>query len=133
VILIVDDNREGRDALKRLLVRVGYRAESVGVGTEALDYLRAVRPKLVILDVTDALGTGMGVLREIRKDPEMLGVPVVVRTAGEESKAEMEARKLGVSGCLAEGEGDFIGLLSRIAQVCESMLPIAPGMTVALG
>jgi CheY-like chemotaxis protein len=133
VILIVDNNREGREALKRLLTRVGYRAESVAAGEEALDYLRAVRPRLVILDVADPLGVGLEVLRAIRRDPDMVGIPVVVRTGAEQDlKMEMEARRLGVSGYMPEGNGDFIGLLSRVAQVCEPMLPVALGHRVAV-
>src|SRR4051812_34409279 len=97
VILIVDNNREGREALRRLLTRVGYRAESVTAGEEALDYLRAVRPHLVILDVTDPMGVGLNVLREMREDETMLSIPVVVRTNGDDSKAELEARRLGAS------------------------------------
>lgn len=126
VILIVDNNREGREALRRLLTRVGYRAESVAAGQEAIDYLRAVRPRLVILDVSDPMGFGLEVLKQIRHDDAMVGIPVVVRTPGHESTAEQEARRLGVSAFLPEGDADFIGLLSRVAQVCEPMLPAVP-------
>lgn len=126
MILIVDNNREGREALRRLLTRVGYRAESVAAGQEAIDYLRAVRPRLVILDVSDPMGFGLEVLKQIRHDDAMVGIPVVVRTPGHESTAEQEARRLGVSAFLPEGDADFIGLLSRVAQVCEPMLPAVP-------
>lgn len=126
MILIVDNNREAREALRRLLTRVGYRAETVAAGQEALDYLRAVCPRLVILDVSDPMGVGLDVLRAIRQEETLVGMPVVVRTTGHDSKAEQEARRLGVSAYLPEGDADFIGLLSRVAQVCEPMLPVSP-------
>ena len=97
MILIVDNNREAREALRRLLTRVGYRAETVAAGQEALDYLRAVCPRLVILDVSDPMGVGLDVLRAIRQEETLVGMPVVVRTTGHDSKAEQEARRLGVS------------------------------------
>lgn len=119
MILIVDNNREAREALARLLNRVGYRAETAAAGQEALDYLRAVCPRLVILDVTDPMGIGLQVLEQIRHEDALVGTPVVVRTAGHDTPDAVEARRLGVSAFLPEGDADFIGLLSRVAQVCE--------------
>ena len=62
MILIVDQNREGRDGVCRLLSRVGYRVECVGTGAEAMAYLRMVRPSAVLMPshVRGVLSATMG-------------------------------------------------------------------------
>jgi CheY-like chemotaxis protein len=60
----------------------------VGDGVEAMEYLRsegAVRPDLVLLDLNLPRKDGREVLAEIKSDPELRSIPVVVLTT---SKAE---------------------------------------------
>ena len=59
----------------------------VGDGVEAMDYLRsgAERPDLVLLDLNLPRKDGREVLAEIKSDPELRSIPVVVLTT---SKAE---------------------------------------------
>ncbi len=59
----------------------------VGDGVEAMEHLRsdAVRPDLVLLDLNLPRKDGREVLAEIKSDPELRSIPVVVLTT---SKAE---------------------------------------------
>src|SRR6188768_3395391 len=60
----------------------------VGDGVEAMDYLRApgsARPDLVLLDLNLPRKDGREVLAEIKSDPDLRSIPVVVLTT---SKAE---------------------------------------------
>ena len=65
-------------------------------GVEALEYLRregafegATRPNLILLDLNLPRKSGLEVLREIKADPDLRGIPVVVLTS---SKAEEDVR-----------------------------------------
>jgi two-component system KDP operon response regulator KdpE len=50
-ILVVDDKKEVRRTLTKLLNNTGYRAESVGSGSEAVKYISREEVDLVILDL----------------------------------------------------------------------------------
>ena len=50
-ILIVDDEQQNRDVLRRLMTRLGYEAITASNGDAALRSVRADRPDLVLLDV----------------------------------------------------------------------------------
>ena len=68
--------------------KVRNRLKIVGDGVEAMDYLRAdgsERPDLVLLDLNLPRKDGREVLAEIKSDPALRSIPVVVLTT---SKAE---------------------------------------------
>ena len=88
-ILVVDDNADMRDYVKRLLER-HYQVETAADGNEALRVARSKRPDLVLTDVMMPHLGGFGFLRELRKDPVTRSIPVIMLSAraGEESKIE---------------------------------------------
>ena len=95
-ILLVEDNpgdvRLTREALREGKVRNNLNV--VGDGVEALAYLRrqgkyasAVRPDLIFLDLNLPKKDGREVLAEVKEDPELRHIPVVVLTS---SQAEQD-------------------------------------------
>lgn len=83
-ILVVEDDEEIRDLIQDVLEEQGYDVVPAGNGMQALEYLRAadeVRPAVIILDLMMPLVTGWQVLQEIRADPGLADLPVVVLTA----------------------------------------------------
>jgi chemotaxis family two-component system response regulator Rcp1 len=92
-ILLVDDNpadvrmvREGlKEALPQAILSVA------GDGVEAIRFLRreghhsrAPRPDLIILDLRLPKKSGFDVLAEIKQDPKLANIPVVVQSSSEE-------------------------------------------------
>jgi CheY-like chemotaxis protein len=70
--------------------KLGNTLSVVGDGVEALEYLRrqgphaaATRPDLVLLDLNLPRMNGVEVLREIKEDPELRAIPVVILTTSE--------------------------------------------------
>jgi DNA-binding response OmpR family regulator len=88
-VLLVDDNADMRDHVRRLLGR-RYEVEAVADGTAALASLRARLPDLVLSDVMMPGLDGVGLLRAIRADPGLRELPVILLSAraGDEAKAE---------------------------------------------
>jgi CheY-like chemotaxis protein len=92
MILLVEDNpgdvRLTREALKEGKIRNEMVAVSDGV--EALDFLRqtgkftdAVRPDLILLDINLPKKSGLEVLAEIKADPHLKRIPVVILTTSQ--------------------------------------------------
>jgi CheY-like chemotaxis protein len=91
-ILLVEDNpgdvRLTKEALKE--GKVMNVLNTVGDGEEALGYLRrqgpyaqATRPDLILLDLNLPRKSGREVLEEIKEDPELKRIPVVILTVSE--------------------------------------------------
>jgi signal transduction histidine kinase/CheY-like chemotaxis protein len=82
VVVVADD-----DALQRgvvdLLPAANYQIEAVTSPDRAVEDIRSFRPKLILLDLMMAGGQGLTVLNEIKSDPELTSLPVVVLTVGE--------------------------------------------------
>jgi PAS domain S-box-containing protein len=89
-ILLADDNGDMRDYVRRLLEQAGYAVTPVGDGAAALAALRRDRADLVLTDVMMPVLDGLGLLREIRGDPALRDIPVILLSAraGEESRVE---------------------------------------------
>jgi PAS domain S-box-containing protein len=93
-ILWADDNADMRAYVRRLL---GDRFDVTAVpdGEAALDAARARKPDLVLSDVMMPRLDGFGLLRELRADPQLCEIPVILLSAraGEEARIEgMEAK-----------------------------------------
>jgi signal transduction histidine kinase/FixJ family two-component response regulator len=88
-VLIADDNADMRDYVERMLA-AQYDVESVGTGMDALRVIRQRRPDLLLSDVMMPVRDGFALLREIRSDPELKSLPVILLSAraGEEAKIE---------------------------------------------
>ncbi len=88
-ILLVDDSADMRDYIKRLL-SPHYAVETAADGAEGLRLARANPPDLVLTDVMMPKVDGFGLLRELRADPELKLVPIIMVSAraGEESRVE---------------------------------------------
>ncbi len=88
-IVLADDNADMRGYVRRLLGKA-CDVRAVADGKAALDEIRAHRPDLVIADVMMPEMDGFGLLREIRGDPALRDIPVILLSAraGEESRVE---------------------------------------------
>ena len=88
-VLIVDDNPDMRDYIGRLL-RARWDVETATDGRAALDAIRRRKPDLVLTDVMMPVLDGFGLLREIRLDPQLRHLPVVMLSAraGEQTRVD---------------------------------------------
>jgi len=88
-VLLADDNADMRDYVHRLL-SVQYDVVAVPDGLSALNAARRRRPDLILADVMMPSLDGFGLVRELRNDAALSGVPVVLLSAraGEEARVE---------------------------------------------
>ena len=88
-VLIADDNADMRNYIRRLL-GTRWNVEAVSDGAAAIEAIRARKPDLVLTDVMMPGLSGFGLLRELRGDPDLRDLPVIVLSAraGEEARVE---------------------------------------------
>jgi CheY-like chemotaxis protein len=78
-VLVVEDNPATRHVLERILAIKGYPAISVDNAPEALRYLRSGgRASVIVLDLHLPTMDGRAFLAELRSDPRLARIPVVV-------------------------------------------------------
>jgi len=102
-ILIVDANPVERQAYTALLGNFGYRLLEAGDGVQALEVARTELPDLVITDILMPHMDGFTLVRRLRAEPLLAGVPVIFQTASYlETEVQRLAQASGVKHVLAK-------------------------------
>jgi CheY-like chemotaxis protein len=99
-ILVVDDDRDIREALVEILVNEGYPVEMAENGAQALELIRrGPIPALVLLDLMMPVMSGWEFLELAEQDHDLADIPVVVVSAMPAPLAASDSRG-GVKACL---------------------------------
>lgn len=98
-ILVVDDEPELRQMLRRYLVAEGFDVAEAKDGERALSKVRDARPELIVLDVGLPGRDGFTVLQEIRKVSD---VPVIMLTARAEEVDRVVGLTIGADDYMAK-------------------------------
>lgn len=99
VILIVDDSAALRDYV-RLLLRRDYRVIEAENGREGLDVILREQPDLVLADVMMPEMDGCEMLAEVRRRPELRGLPVLLLSAVADDDLRVTCLQLGANDYL---------------------------------
>ena len=82
--MIVDDDPDYINVVKTILEKEQYIVVSAGNKTEGMEKIRSEKPDLAILDVMmNAWQDGFEMSRQLKKDPELKNIPVLMLTAVE--------------------------------------------------
>jgi signal transduction histidine kinase/CheY-like chemotaxis protein len=96
-ILVIDDDPAVRDLMTRFLGKIGFQAIPAASGEEGLRLARELRPSIITLDVMMPGLNGWDVLSELKKDPELAPIPVIMVTIVDN---ELMGRDRGASSYL---------------------------------
>jgi len=107
-ILLVEDQRDIREAMRELLELEGYRVMEAVHGKDALEALNWSRPSLVLLDMMMPVMDGARFLEEVVKRPGLEQVPIVVVSAFHEGPLPKRAVGFLQKPCSAEGLLDTV-------------------------
>lgn len=99
-ILVVDDSAGNRDMLARQLERQGHSVATAVDGRDAIEQLRAAPFDLVLLDMMMPVLDGYGTLSEIKSDPALRHLPVIMISALDELGS--------VVRCIERGAEDYL-------------------------
>jgi CheY-like chemotaxis protein len=90
-ILIADDMPDNVTLLARYMQSEGYNYITAANGVEALEKIRAEMPDLILLDVNMPQKDGFAVLEELRSDPEIQYIPVIILTAARTNTGDVQS------------------------------------------
>jgi CheY-like chemotaxis protein len=115
-ILIVEDHRDSRDALRALLEAFGYDVVEATNGRDAITCAAAARPHIVLMDIMMPEVDGFDATRAIHAIPGLERVPIIAITAME--GVHELAMQAGMSDYVRKPL-DIRGLLKKLSMWLE--------------
>jgi adenylate cyclase len=115
-ILIVDDNETNRDILITRLSIHGYDLKQAADGEEALAAAKEHLPDLILLDVMMPKIDGVEVCRQLKNDPALPFMPIILCTAKADSKDIVAGLEAGADEYLTKPI-DQVALVARVKSV----------------
>lgn len=101
-ILVVDDERDLVQLISYNLRRAGFDPLPAYDGASALRRVQEDRPALVVLDVMLPDVSGLDVCRQLRADPDLAGLPVLMLTARGEEEDRIRGLEVGADDYLSK-------------------------------
>jgi len=116
-VIVVDDAKENRYLLQKILEGYNYTVETANNGIEALEIARKKPPDMIITDTLMPKMDGFQLCRELKKDEKLKGIPVLFYSATYTDKeSEKLALDIGAVGYIVKPQepGVFIKILNKI-------------------
>jgi chemosensory pili system protein ChpA (sensor histidine kinase/response regulator) len=114
--LVVDDSITVRRVTQRLLERNGMRVMTARDGADAVAVLADNVPDIILLDIEMPRMDGYEVAAQVRADPRLAGVPIIMITSRVGDKHRARAIELGVD--------DYLGKPYQESQLIDAIAPL---------
>lgn len=116
IALVVDDSITVRRVTQRLLERNGMRVLTARDGVDAMEMLQEHTPDIILLDIEMPRMDGYEVATQVRADPRLAGIPIIMITSRVGEKHRARAIEIGVD--------DYLGKPYQEAQLLEAIEPL---------
>jgi PAS domain S-box-containing protein len=124
-LLAIDDDLVQLKLTRLHFQQLGYRVTTAGSASEALVAARGERPDIVLSDVFMPGTDGFELCHQIRREPDLADVPVVLVSSQYGSSADQDlARRVGANA-LVTRTPDFTQVVRAIEQALETGSPAA--------
>ncbi len=121
-VLIVEDDADTRDRLRRSLQRHGLKIAEAGNGRIGLEKVSAQKPALILLDLMMPEMDGFEFVRELRRRSEWQKIPVVVITAKDLTEEDRRQLNGHVARIIQKGAISLDQLVGEIRAVLRPYL-----------
>jgi len=140
IILLVEDNPADQQLCLRAFKKgkINTNIHIVSDGQEAMDYLLNQntfinkndypRPDLILLDINMPKKDGKQVLKEIKENPDLKIIPVVMLTTSDQEKDIVDSYNLGVNSYISKPVriNDFVDAVSKLEEFWFSLSLLPP-------
>ena len=105
-ILVVDDNPDLRVYVSDILRRNGYQIDTARNGIEGYLLAQRIKPSLIITDLMMPVVTGLEMIKMIRSEEELKGIPIILLTAKADEESRIQGTEQGADAYLAKPFND---------------------------
>ncbi|MFD1796197.1 response regulator transcription factor [Paracoccus aurantiacus] len=117
-VMVIEDEENIAIALDFLLTRDGHDHSRLATGAGAIEAVRVAQPDLVLLDVMLPEVSGYQIVQDLRADPMLKGVRVLMMTARGSAMERRKGLALGADGFIAK-PFELAELRAEMARVLE--------------
>ncbi|OGD57138.1 hypothetical protein A2V71_01745 [Candidatus Berkelbacteria bacterium RBG_13_40_8] len=104
VILLVDDDLTLREMYEERLKAEGFDIIQASNGEEAMKKAKENKPNIILLDIMMPKINGFDVLKDLKADPDLKEIPVIVLTALIQDVDRVQGKKLGAVDYIVKSE-----------------------------
>jgi len=104
VILLVDDDLTLREMYDERLKAEGFDIIQASNGDEAMRKAKESKPNIILLDIMMPKVNGFDVLKDLKADPDLKDIPVIVLTALIQDVDRVQGKKLGAADYIVKSE-----------------------------
>ncbi len=130
-VLIVDDESNAREILRRLLEKEGWQVAEADNGRVALDWLVTHTPKLVLLDLMMPVMDGLQFIEEFRSVERWRDIPLIVLTSKHLTQHEIEKLNMDVQKIIQKAHFTRGELLHELREMLN-LVTHSPATSVTL-
>jgi DNA-binding NarL/FixJ family response regulator len=131
-VVLIDDQSMIRAGLRGILEDAGLViAGEAADGREGIAVLRRVRPDAVLIDLRMPVLDGVSTVRQIRSDPDLTGVRILVLTTFDGDQDVVDALSAGADGFLSKA-ADPDELAAAVLAVVDGKPSLSSGATRAV-
>jgi len=112
-VLIIEDEEDAAELFAEMMRVSGFRVVKTSKSTPALSMMTADKPDVVLLDIMMPEISGLDILRQMRRDPNLANIPVIVITAKSMPSDIKNGMEAGASTYLTKPVG-FIDLKEAV-------------------
>jgi CheY-like chemotaxis protein len=121
-VMIIEDEPDAAELFAEMMRVNGFRVVKMFSSAPAIPMLTQEKPDIVILDVMMPDISGLEVLRYMRREPGLAGIPVIVVSAKSMPRDIKSGLDAGASLYLAKPV-DFVDLKQAVDQVMKADRP----------
>lgn len=118
-VLIIDDEQELREMYKQIFGAAGFEVLLAENGELGFKTAKEQKPNVILLDIIMPKTNGLDVLAEIKKDPDIKEIPVVLLTNLPEECSGEKAKTLGASGYLVKAENEPDQVVEKVKEIVK--------------
>ena len=119
-ILLIEDDPFLVTLLKAKFSREGFEILYAKDGREAIDILRKTKPDLILLDIILPQKSGFEVLEEIRSDPQLRNVPVMIISNLGQSEDIAKGKEFGAIEYFVKAKISIDDLSSKVKEFLKT-------------
>ncbi|MGB3404976.1 MAG: response regulator [Microcoleaceae cyanobacterium] len=105
-ILVVDDNPDLRQYVSRILQQMDFNVVTASNGSEGFEKAKHYRPEVIITDLMMPMVSGLDLIRMIREQVDLKGIPIILLTAKADEDTRIEGVERGADAYVSKPFND---------------------------
>jgi CheY-like chemotaxis protein len=119
-VCIVDDEENIREIYSTAFSKSGYDVVTAADGEEGLKVIREQSPDIALIDITMPKMDGMELLRELKKDPDLQQIPIIIMSNNDDIEVMTKAGELGIRFYLVKSLFDPMKVVNHVKEVLHN-------------